>query len=82
MAKTKVKKVTIVHDEQTIYLEPRPNCPDCGAANMELRLPGPRQDWDPFWGCPNYKKDDCRGSRNIGVDGRPERDDDLEDYQL
>ncbi|MCP4540626.1 MAG: hypothetical protein GY832_26105 [Chloroflexi bacterium] len=47
---------------------PRPTCPECGG-DMVLRRPRRHQDWDVFWGCKNYPG--CRGSRKIGVDGKP-----------
>lgn len=54
-----------------IRSKPEPYCPICGA-QMVLRRPRPDQVWKPFWGCPQYP--DCRGSRNITSDGRPEDD--------
>jgi ssDNA-binding Zn-finger/Zn-ribbon topoisomerase 1 len=61
-----------------IQTKPVPYCPDCGA-QMVLRKPRStsRTQFIPFWGCSLYP--DCRGSRNIGEDGKPEEDDD--DYQ-
>lgn len=55
-----------------IQLEPVPCCPaECGS-QMVLRRPKDWQDWDPFWGCQLFP--DCRGTRNIGPDGKPEHD--------
>ena len=55
-----------------IQTRPEPWCPVCGA-KMVLKRPRPGQDWKPFWGCSEYKYG-CRGTRNIGPDGRPESD--------
>ena len=55
-----------------IQTKPEPNCPECGA-RMVLRKPRPGQDWDPFWGCGRFPV--CRGTRQIGEDGKPEPDD-------
>ena len=42
-----------------------PTCPKCGA-QMRLRQPGSTDDWKPFWGCTNYRKTGCRGSKRYG----------------
>lgn len=63
---------------QTIRTKPEPYCPECGA-KMALRRPRPEQDWLAFWGCSEYP--DCRGTRNVGSDGRPEADDDYSDWE-
>lgn len=55
-----------------IRRRPVPYCPECGS-QMKLREPRPGQDWQPFWGCQNWP--DCRGTREILPDGRPEEDD-------
>ena len=50
--------------------KPEPYCPECGA-KMVLRRAGlfaPGK-FDPFWGCSEYP--DCRGTRDIGDDGKP-----------
>jgi ssDNA-binding Zn-finger/Zn-ribbon topoisomerase 1 len=52
-----------------IQTAPAPWCPDCGA-KMVLKRPGKYQDWEPFWGCSEYKYG-CRGTRQIGPDGKP-----------
>jgi len=55
-----------------IQTQPRPYCRDCGG-QMYLRLPKPKDYWQPFWGCSQYK-DGCNGSRNIDPHtGEPER---------
>jgi len=41
---------------------------------MRLRRPKQGQTYKPFWGCSQYP--DCKGTRNIGEDGKPESDDD------
>jgi len=41
---------------------------------MVLRRPPPGKSWLPFWGCSNFP--DCKGTRQIGDDGRPEDDED------
>ena len=56
-----------------IFKKPEPGCPICGA-KMRLKEPKPGQSYyEPFWGCPNYP--DCKGTRDIGDDGRPILDD-------
>lgn len=55
---------------QAIRTKPEPYCPDCGA-KMVLRTR--RYDGVKFWGCTQYPE--CRGTRNIMPDGRPEEDD-------
>jgi ssDNA-binding Zn-finger/Zn-ribbon topoisomerase 1 len=62
-----------------IRTKPIPYCPECGA-QMVLRKPRNGQTWDAFWGCSQYP--DCRGTRRIMDDGRPEPDDDMDDYRL
>jgi len=56
-----------------IQTKPIPHCPVCGA-KMVLKRPHPqsRTQFKPFWGCSEYP--DCRGTRNIGPDGKPEDD--------
>ena len=54
-----------------IQTKPVPHCPICGG-RMKLRRPKPQQDWETFWGCQDFP--DCKGSRNIGEDGKPEED--------
>ena len=54
-----------------IQTEPAPYCPSCGA-RMVLRKPRQDQDWEPFWGCALYPA--CKGTRQIGEDGKPEED--------
>ena len=56
---------------KVIQTKPEPYCPDCGG-RMKLRRPVKSQTWDPFWGCTEYPE--CKGSRNIQEDGRPETD--------
>ena len=63
---------------QVIRTKPVPYYPDCGL-QMVLRRPRPNQDWSPFWGCSQYPE--CRGTRDIGPDGKPERDDDMSGYE-
>lgn len=56
-----------------IRTQPVPDCPDCDSP-MVLRRPKPGQDWDPFWGCSQYRNG-CRGTRNIDPKtGEPEND--------
>lgn len=55
-----------------IITHPEPACPICGA-KMVLRRPRPPKDFRPFWGCGQFP--DCKGTRNIRSDGRPESDD-------
>jgi len=57
-----------------IHTEPKPYCPECGA-KMVLREPRGRQQWDPFWGCPEWP--DCDGKRQVMEDGTPEPDDEF-----
>lgn len=57
--------------QKTIRTKPEPYCPECGA-KMVLRRPGKNQDWEPFWGCDRYPN--CKGTRNILPNGRPEDD--------
>lgn len=57
--------------EQTIRTKPEPYCPECGA-RMVLRTR--RSDGERFWGCSNYPE--CKGTRQILSDGRPEGDGD------
>ena len=54
-----------------IQTKPAPYCPDCGA-KMVLKRPPEGAHWKPFWGCSEYP--DCRGTRNVGPDGKPEDD--------
>lgn len=56
-----------------IQIKPEPYCPACGA-KMVLRRPKLHSvtQWEPFWGCSQFP--DCRGTRNIGEDGKPETD--------
>ena len=61
---------------QGIQAKPEPFCPLCGA-KMVLRRPKPHQSWDAFWGCSQYP--DCAGTRQIGLDGKPEMDDTWDD---
>ena len=56
---------------------PVPYCPICGAT-MVLRRPKAHQDWKPFWGCQLFPG--CKGTRQIGEDGKPEDDDAYFDY--
>ena len=57
-----------------IRTKPVPYCPDCGA-QMALRRPKrDKSQFDPFWGCSQYPE--CRGTRDIREDGKPEMDDD------
>jgi ssDNA-binding Zn-finger/Zn-ribbon topoisomerase 1 len=56
-----------------IQIKPEPYCPICGG-RMKLRRPKPGQTYKPFWGCSQYP--DCKGTRNIGEDGKPESDED------
>jgi ssDNA-binding Zn-finger/Zn-ribbon topoisomerase 1 len=58
-----------------IQTKPVPYCPECGA-RMSLRRPKPDQSWEPFWGCSTFPE--CRGTRNIMSDGKPETDRDLD----
>lgn len=62
-----------------IQTKPVPYCPDCGT-QMSLRRPKEHQAWEPFWGCSQYPE--CKGSRNIGENGKPESDvpDELRNY--
>lgn len=62
--------------KRPIKTKPVPYCPICGA-QMCLRRPRQDQTWQPFWGCSQYP--DCRGTRNIGPDGRPETDEEDEE---
>jgi len=55
-----------------IITKPEPYCSLCGA-KMKLRRPKPNQSFDPFWGCSQFP--DCKGTRSIKSDGRPESDD-------
>ena len=59
-----------------IRTKPAPACPECGS-QMKLRRPGPRDRWEPFWGCADFP--DCRGTRQIMADGSPEEDWSVED---
>lgn len=62
-----------------IQTEPKPYCPDCGA-QMRLKEPKRHQHWDAFWGCSEWP--DCKGSREIMDDGKPEMDEHwLEDWR-
>jgi ssDNA-binding Zn-finger/Zn-ribbon topoisomerase 1 len=55
-----------------IQTHPVPHCPICGA-QMTLRRPKQNAEWwPPFWGCNLYP--DCKGTRNIREDGKPEED--------
>lgn len=54
--------------------DPWPYCPDCGA-KMVLRTN--RRTKERFWGCSDFP--DCRGSRDVGPDGKPLYDDRLPD---
>lgn len=56
-----------------IQTKPEPCCPLCGA-RMTLRRPKSHQDWKAFWGCTLYP--DCKGTRQIMANGKPESDDD------
>ena len=60
-----------------IQTKPVPYCPDCGA-QMVLRIPRGNKQFDPFWGCSRFP--DCRGSRNILPNGKPEMTDDEENW--
>ena len=60
--------------DRVIQTKPEPSCPDCGA-KMVLRKPKKGQYWEPFWGCMDYP--DCKGTREIMADGRPEEDDEF-----
>jgi len=66
-------------NDKPIRRKPIPYCPDCGG-QMILREPGSSQNWESFWGCSQYP--DCRGTRQIMEDGRPEDDDDIEPIGL
>jgi restriction system protein len=55
--------------------KPEPYCPECGA-KMNLRRPKQKDIWEPFWGCSQYP--DCRGTRDIGDDGKPIYDEEVE----
>lgn len=63
--------------KRVIRTKPAPWCPECGS-KMKLKRPRLGQHWDPFWGCSTFP--DCDGTTEIGPDGRPEEDNDLE-YQ-
>jgi len=54
-----------------IQTKPEPYCPECGAC-MVLKRPRKGQEWEPFWGCDRYPN--CRGTRQIREDGKPEED--------
>lgn len=54
-----------------IITKPEPYCPKCGA-KMKLRRPSKDKNWEPFWGCNRFP--DCKGTRQIEADGRPEKD--------
>lgn len=41
--------------------EERPDCPYCGDMMVKRRS----KDGNQFWGCPNYRSKNCRGSRPI-----------------
>ena len=60
-----------------VQTKPVPYCPTCGA-QMQLRRPRPDQEWSPFWGCARFPA--CKGTRQIGSDGKPEGDEDTETW--
>ena len=49
-----------------VQTKPEPYCPDCG---IKMVLRTRRSDDAKFWGCPDYPE--CRGTRDIGSDGKP-----------
>ena len=55
-----------------IQTKPEPYCPECGAKMILIKPPPKGSSWDAFWGCSQYP--DCKGTRNIGSDGKPETD--------
>lgn len=55
-----------------IQTHPKPSCPDCGAQMILRRPPKKVTSWRPFWGCSRYPE--CRGTLNIGSDGKPVTD--------
>lgn len=59
-----------------IRTKPEPACPRCGA-KMILRKPKEGQTFKAFWGCGDFPN--CKGTRQIGDDGRPESMDDEEE---
>jgi len=54
-----------------IQIKPEPFCPECGA-KMVLRRPRPDQSWLAFWGCNRFPE--CKGTRQIDENGKPEDD--------
>lgn len=67
--KGKIEVNTILNSP--IRTLPLPYCSECGA-KMTLRRPRKDQSWDTFWGCSQYP--DCKGTRGIQPNGRPEED--------
>lgn len=61
--------------DRPIRTKPEPPCPECGA-RMQLRRPLPGKNWYAFWGCSQFP--DCKGTRQIREDGRPEDDEELD----
>ena len=55
-----VQKTTIKVD--SVMPADDPICPLC-KSKMELKHPKAGQDWKAFWGCLNFKKTGCKGSR-------------------
>ena len=57
-----------------------PYCPKCGAQMVVRRPTKKGAEWDPFWGCARFP--DCKGTIQIGKDGRPELPDDYNEDWL